>query len=114
MKIRRLVGVFWAWGLFSLSASPAATRYVNVSNAAPAAPYTNWSMAATSIQPAIDAATSGDEILVAPGTYLLTGSEVNIPPGKALTLRSTQSRAAIIDAQSLSPGVDIVGPGSLF
>lgn len=112
METRQLVGMVLFLG--GVSVSTAATRYVNVSNATPAAPFTNWSMAATAIQPAIDASASGDEILVAPGTYLLTGSEVNIPPGKALTLRSTQSRAAIIDAQSLSPGVDIVGPGSLF
>ena len=114
MKIRRLVGVFWAWGLFSLSASPAATRYVNVSNAAPAAPYTNWSMAATAIQPAIDAAASGDEILVAPGTYYLSGSEVYIPIEKALTLRSTQSRGAIIDAQNASRGLRIDGTNSVI
>ena len=114
MKIRRLVGVFWAWGLLSLSSSPAATRYVNVSNAAPAAPYTNWSMAAIAIQPAIDAAASGDEILVAPGTYYLSGSEVYIPLEKALTLRSTQSRGAIIDAQNASRGLRIDGTNSLI
>ena len=112
MKIRRLIGGIWAWGLLSLSASPAATRYVNVSNATPAAPFTNWGMAATSIQPAIDAAASGDEILVAPGTYYLSSAEVYIPPEKALTLRSTQSRVAIIDAQQHSRGLQIQGTNS--
>ena len=112
MKTRRAVGVFVVGVLFFGSSSFAATRYVNVSNATPAAPYTNWATAATAIQPAIDAAASGDEILVAPGTYLLTGSEVYIPIDKALTLRSTQSRAAIIDAQGLSRGVRVQGTNS--
>ena len=91
----------------------ATTRYVNVSNATPAAPYTNWSMAATNIQAAIQAAASGDEILVGPGIYYLNYSAVGIPAGKALTLRSTQSRAAIIDAQGLSRGILVEGAGSV-
>ena len=114
MKTRELVGIFSVGGLFFASSGYAATRYVDVSNATPAAPYTNWSMAATAIQPAIDAAASGDEILVAPGIYLLAGSEVYVPIDKALTLRSTQSRAAIIDAQGLSRGVRIQGTNSVL
>ena len=112
MKTRRSVGVFFVGGLLWVSSGFAATRYVDVSNAAPAAPYTNWSMAATAIQPAIDAAASGDDILVAPGTYLLTGSDILVPIDKALALRGTQSRAAVVDAQGLSRGMRIEGAGS--
>ncbi|MGD9612636.1 MAG: choice-of-anchor Q domain-containing protein [Kiritimatiellia bacterium] len=113
MKIRRCVGVVLVGGVFSVSGSSAATRYVDVSNATPAAPFTNWSMAATGIQPAIDAAANGDEILVAPGTYLLGGSAVRMPIEKTLALRSTRSRAAIIDAQGLSAGLFVYGTNCL-
>ena len=104
---------FLAWGLLVISSFSAATRYVDVSNATPAAPYTSWGSAATAIQPAIDEATSGDEILVAPGTYLLGGSAVVLPIEKSLTLRSIQSRAAVIDAQGLSAGLSVSGPNSV-
>ncbi len=114
MKTGWMVGCLWVAGGTFVASSFAATRYVNVSNAAPAAPYTNWAMAATAIQPAIDAAASGDEILVAPGTYLLSGSPVHLPVEKTLTVRSTLSRAAVIDAQSLSQGVLIYGTNSTF
>ena len=112
MNQRRIAAIFGVCVLIFISTSSAATRYVDVSNAAPSAPYTNWGMAATSIQPAIDEAASGDEILVAPGTYYLSGSAVSIFPEKALTLRSTQSRAAIIDAQGMSPVLMVWGGGS--
>lgn len=112
VKIRRWIGIGVLGSLSCVSSAFATTRYVDVSNATPAAPFTNWSMAATAIQPAIDAADSGDEILVAPGTYVLTGSEVRIPPQKTLALRSTLSRAAIIDAQSLSRGMLVQGTNS--
>lgn len=98
-------------GPFLLS-SFAATRYVDVSNATPASPYTSWSTAATALQPAIDAAASGDEIFVAPGIYYLAGDAVTIPLEKTLTLRGTQGRAAVIDAQLLSRGMLIQGTNS--
>ncbi len=50
-----------------------AVRYVNVASAVPAAPYTNWSGAARTIQVAIEASAPGDLILVTNGTYNTAG-----------------------------------------
>ena len=109
---------FWQMGLlgclfmFVEGSSFAVTRYVNVSNATPAAPYASWGAASTNIQAAIDAAASGDEILVAPGTYRIAVS-LQIPLHKTLTLRSTQSRAAVVDAQRLCEVLLINGTNSV-
>ena len=86
-------------------------RYVDVSNAVPAAPYTNWSMAATNIQQAINWANNGDLINVRPGVYRTTNA-VEIPSGKTLTLRSTTSRAAVMDAQNRSLALLVLGTNS--
>ena len=87
-------------------------RYVDVSNAVPVAPYTNWSTAATNIQNAINWANSGDLINVRPGVYRTTNA-VEIPSGKTLTLRSTTSRAAVLDAQRRSIGLMISSSNSV-
>ena len=113
MKTHRIIGAFVVGGLLFISPSFAVTRYVNVSNATPVAPYTNWATASTNIQMAIVWSDSGDEILVAPGVYRQYGSHLELPYGKALTLRSTQSRAAVIDAQRLSMAMWIDGSNSL-
>ena len=54
----------------------AATLYVDANNPAPASPFDSWSAAATNIQDAIDAANSGDLILVTNGLYASGGKVV--------------------------------------
>jgi len=60
------------------------TLYVNLANATPAAPFTNWIFAATSIQAAVDAAYPGETVLVSNGVYQSGGRVV---PGSTLTNR---------------------------
>ena len=112
MRVLKSAGLVCLLGLSFVDSSFAATRYVNATNPAPVAPYTNWATASTNIQTAINAAASGDEILVAPGVYRIAAS-VSMPAGKTLTLRSTQSRAATIDAQRLCEGVLINSTNSV-
>ncbi len=82
--------------------APAATRYVNPDNGAPAAPYTSWNAAATNIQQAIDISSGGDEILVTNGVYQTGGQAVfsdhtnRIAVTRPVTIRSFNGPAVTI------------------
>ena len=89
---------------------PAATYYVNLNNPAPTPPYTNWFIAATNIQDAVDASSSGDLILVTNGVYktgfrgAVDSTPCRVVVDKQVTLRSVNGPdSTIIEGFSL-PG----------
>jgi plastocyanin len=58
------------------------------------------------IQSAVDAASAGDEVIVLPGTYTSSDTQVVDLLGKVITLRSSEGpEVTIIDGQSLRRGV---------
>jgi len=61
----------------ALASANGVTRYVNVNNPSPAAPYTSWLTAATNIQTAVAVAGFGDSVLVTNGIYQSGGDSFN-------------------------------------
>jgi len=106
---------FWllASFIFVLDA-PATVFFVDVNSASPTPPYTNWSIAATDIQSAINAAGYGDLILVTNGIYQ-TGSSLTTDPGNVYS-GNIYSRIKIPGGVTVSsvngPGVTIIKGGS--
>ena len=70
--------------------------YVNLNNPNPAPPYTDWSTAATNIQDAVDAAFSGDRILVTNGTYTYGATANCVVVTNAISISSVSGAAQTI------------------
>jgi hypothetical protein len=76
--------------VFATAASALAeVHYVDVNSTNATPPYTNWTIAATNIQDAVDAAVAGDEIVVTNGIYATGGRAGNrVVVDKPASLRS--------------------------
>ncbi|MDD5706048.1 MAG: choice-of-anchor Q domain-containing protein [Kiritimatiellae bacterium] len=71
------------------------------------APYTNWTMAATSIQTAIDAAADGATVWVSNGVYTSSANEV-MNMTKSLVVKSVNGfGTTVIDGQDVRKGIRI-------
>jgi hypothetical protein len=79
-------------GSYEFSVTEANTHYVSLSGGHQW-PYTNWVTAAANIQAAVDAATGGETVMVANGTFVLT-NEVTV--GTNLDMRSVNGAAATV------------------
>ncbi|MBN2703587.1 MAG: right-handed parallel beta-helix repeat-containing protein [Pontiellaceae bacterium] len=74
-----------------------ATLYVDLNSTAPAAPFNSWASASTTIQAAVNAAATGDTILVTNGHYLL---DAEILVAKQVTIQSINGpETTIVDGQ---------------
>ena len=106
-----LVIIFLLW--FSALASHAYTNYCVVANNTGAIwPYTNWAMAASNIQQAIDLTLDGDTVLVSNGVYNVGGT-TNAYSGNVLTNRVVINKAITVMSFNNDPTNTIIkGSGS--
>ena len=88
--------------------------YVNLNNPNPVPPYTGWSAAATNIQDAVNAAFSGDRILVTNGTYTYGATANCVVVTNAISISSVSGAAqTIIDGGGTKRCVYLAGGATL-
>lgn len=91
--------------------APAATHYVWQDSPSPGPPYADWSTAAHTIQDAVDAAQSGETVLVTNGVYSAGGRSVGtsllvnrVAIDKAITVLSVNGPEVTIIQGARAPG----------
>jgi hypothetical protein len=110
----------FVFGLLALNAA-AGTLYVDINGTNPVSPYGDWSTAATNIQDAVDAATTGDLVLVNDGVYQSGGTLLDgISPTtnrvaitKAVTVQSVSGPASTMICGYQVPGGTTNGPSAI-
>lgn len=113
--LSRLFAVFL---VFSAIFARGATLHVDLNSANPTPPYSDWSTAATNIQDAIDAAASGDIVLVTNGVYatggkVMSGDLTNrVALDKPLTVVSVNGYTATV-IQGQWDAATTNGPGAV-
>src|SRR5882724_4535173 len=73
----------------------AIVHYVDANGVSPAPPYTNWTTATAVIQDALDAASSGDTVIVTNGIYATGG---RLGRGAGLTNRVVLDKAVTLQS----------------
>jgi len=86
------------------------THYVDINNASPSSPYTNWSTAANDIKSAIMASTSGDTVLVADGIYSNGAAGVIDVDENILVISQNGPATTIVDAAGNGRGFQLTVP----
>ena len=92
--------------------SPAATLHVDPACPTPAAPFDEWSNAATNIQQALDAAAGGDVVLVTNGTYVVAAqltlpvaiSIVSVNGADVTRIHAVSNRCLLVSAPATIAG----------
>ena len=83
----------------------ATVLYVDLTSTNPTPPYTNWVTAATNIQDAVDAANTGDQVLVTNGVYS-PDNQIAITNG--ITVTSVNGpRVTVVDGGYSRPDADL-------
>lgn len=96
-------------GCFLMQQGLAATLYVDVTSTTPTIPYDSWSTAASTIQAAVDTATSGDTVWVTNGIYASGGALVS--SGGSTTNRVAVSDGVTVRSMNGPAETFIVGSG---